>query len=644
MPKYAVHHLVYEAAAAELIREDGNFSFLRTEQAFGNLGAVGPDLFFFSPEYEVFDTVLDFYQAFRDVKSFFEDIEREIQQVEDAIERPFEETLPAAHALTELIERSVDETVRLANNTQSMALFRGILEGVNGLTDVADLRRATDRFFGMFVPAFHSNAALERDWFWFDCLHYRKTGEFARQLVNRARTDRTRAYAMGYLSHIATDLVGHAYVNQTVGGPFRMHVQRHVTAENWMDAWAYHQHYRGAVEDVGRAGSVNAGLVRNMRLGAVIDPATGQLNREISELLSGALAASYNDRSNGRRVYKDPLSVDEIEQTFQNFWSVLGLLEEQYVEPPREPFEGAAEILAQAVSDLLEPPPPAPNRGAPPVCSAEDIFSFGFTDASRDCYNRFFDNTADWLDWVGQLTVWLIDRARRLLDLILASLAFLPVAVVLALLYGVQLALFEAYQWSRRAFSELGLIYPEPWELNSSHAAMLTTPFQCAIGACLTDDTQYPRVETQGGDWLNCPQSGLELPRTAANATAPFNNETGAWLNPHSFMYDEEFSYEALEAYAGAQTIEETEALQQGNCGRIGNAKDLTRWMVRTAYNGNNATEEERSVLFTNWNLDSDRGYGSKSWMGNNDDNNDRTFVRQNPPDNRPVNITYTDN
>ena len=47
--------------------------------------------------------------------------------------------------------------------------------------------------------------------------------------------NRQRAYALGYLTHLATDVTGHAFVNAISGGPFRTHWQRHHLVENHID-------------------------------------------------------------------------------------------------------------------------------------------------------------------------------------------------------------------------------------------------------------------------------------------------------------------------------------------------------------------------------------------------------------------------
>jgi hypothetical protein len=47
----------------------------------------------------------------------------------------------------------------------------------------------------------------------------------------------------------------------------------------------------------------------------------------------------------------------------------------------------------------------------------------------------------------------------------------------------------------------------------------------------------------------------------------------------------------------------------------IGNATHFAAWMIKNA-NDPTITDENRSILYANWNLDSDRGYGYLSWSG----------------------------
>jgi hypothetical protein len=77
-------------------------------------------------------------------------------------------------------------------------------------------------------------------WYWADYLHYVRSGRFVRELIDRsAGNPNLRAYAFGYLTHYVTDVVGHPYVNQVVGAPWRLAWQRHHLVENFIDAYVW---------------------------------------------------------------------------------------------------------------------------------------------------------------------------------------------------------------------------------------------------------------------------------------------------------------------------------------------------------------------------------------------------------------------
>jgi hypothetical protein len=92
----------------------------------------------------------------------------------------------------------------------------------------------------------------EQSFVWSDMLHYRRTNEMARNLLAEAdrqfsqdndatKRDQFRAFALGWICHIGTDVVAHSFVNEQAGGPFRTHWQRHHLVENHIDAWNYRQ-------------------------------------------------------------------------------------------------------------------------------------------------------------------------------------------------------------------------------------------------------------------------------------------------------------------------------------------------------------------------------------------------------------------
>jgi hypothetical protein len=92
----------------------------------------------------------------------------------------------------------------------------------------------------------------EKAFLWSDMMHYRRTTAVPDRLISHARRmlqssdDLTRehgeqllAFGLGWVCHVGTDVIGHSFVNEQCGGPFRTHWQRHHLVENHIDAWNY---------------------------------------------------------------------------------------------------------------------------------------------------------------------------------------------------------------------------------------------------------------------------------------------------------------------------------------------------------------------------------------------------------------------
>jgi len=100
-----------------------------------------------------------------------------------------------------------------------------------------------------------------------------------------------------------------------------------------------------------------------------------------------------------------------------------------------------------------------------------------------------------------------------------------------------------------------------------------------------------------------------EQPCTAAAFHKPVIEAT-----PDLFISKATFKENALLEYARSNSPEQTRSIELRE-ESIGNATDFTAWMIQHA-NDPDITEEMRSALYTDWNLDSDRGYGYLSWGG----------------------------
>ena len=209
------------------------------------LGAIGPDIFFLMPDFKgstgnfiakLAEWVIDFYDI-----------------LDEKVLKPWEDIVgPIEEDQTEELSRLTGD---LSNEIGKLANY------ASGIITNAVLGFAT-RLYDWF-SIFGSGVAPGYDdklFFWSDMFHYRNTNEFARDLFDRAVNfqytenggqpfkyqpggpagyEQGVAFALGWMTHIGTDVTGHAYVNEKSGGPYRLHWQRHHLVENHMDAFVY---------------------------------------------------------------------------------------------------------------------------------------------------------------------------------------------------------------------------------------------------------------------------------------------------------------------------------------------------------------------------------------------------------------------
>lgn len=602
MPKYGIHHIVLKEAMSRLSNSGNSVAtnaadIIQTEMPSAIIGSIGPDLFFWGPDYTVVDALYKLYQNIEDVAGKYNNVIAPIRRIKDAVGEPVEdlvETLaPNTVQLITHCLNEIEQAAALLKSAVATGFFAGVLvlDGANLLTNAAGIGSLSHQFFQMFVPDLQYNKN-ESEWYWFDMLHYRRTGQFAHNLVNSDGTPREKAFAFGYLSHIATDITGHPFVNQIAGTAYRLNVHRHVTAENFQDSWKYSQYYNGE--------SINETLFSRLGLPQNLPP-------DVGDLLFNAFKGTYTGVDHPTKLPGDGFYTrDQIDITYNVFYKVLKLMESMGVERPEEPFSGVADILADALDNFAAPPtPPPPPSTSSSMCSWTDVLSFGLTDSSRECYDEFFDEVADYLSYMGELIEWSLETLGNLVNLLLTCLLALPITVLLAIIYGIQLLCYQIYRSARMVLSTNGFVMPEPDELDSSIARNLITLAQ----PCAENFKTFPSIGTPVRNNLVCPVPVAEQPTTAAACHSPV---TG--LTPDHFIREEPFSRRALQMYALSSSPEQTRSIEQRRI-TIGNATVFTAWMIAHA-NDPGITDENRSILYANWNLDSDRGYGYLTWKG----------------------------
>jgi hypothetical protein len=209
------------AELAEAIRNHPNFAAL---------GAIGPDLFFFLPDFRDKDGIV-LSSVLTKVLQFLE----ELNETFDPYITKWEKYIGP------IAEDTSEELSRLTGGlSESVGNITGELGSIL-ITALEDFVTKQHDWFGEFSLGLNQGFD-EQLYFWSDMLHYRGTGQFGRTLwrnANATEDPRLSAYALGYITHLATDVTGHAFVNSIAGGPFRQHWQRHHLVENHCDAFWY---------------------------------------------------------------------------------------------------------------------------------------------------------------------------------------------------------------------------------------------------------------------------------------------------------------------------------------------------------------------------------------------------------------------
>jgi hypothetical protein len=198
------------------------------------LGAIGPDMFYLLPDFHSPGGVLL----------------NVVEWIRDVYEALDDQFLGAWNKYVDPVGKGAED---LANGVSGQVLDE-LRQTYDGLAEalklaVVDLLAHQWDWFGLFTSGVPQGFA-DNAFFWSDMFHYRKTYEFAQRLWLNAETPQQKAFALGWMSHCATDVTGHSFVNAKCGGPYRDHWQRHHLIENHMDACAYDSQH-GGIEPYG---------------------------------------------------------------------------------------------------------------------------------------------------------------------------------------------------------------------------------------------------------------------------------------------------------------------------------------------------------------------------------------------------------
>ncbi len=244
---------------------------MRDWEKFTAVGAIGPDLFFFSqdwsndilgPRSDLIMLALSTYYYFdaaaeddwepilvilEEVDSTMAAIIRFLIKL-DKIWKDFvavwNRTIgPFVSAVGELADDLTGGILSEAKTALEELLVAIKLIGEQELTTFVDIWGNMNTVVAKGYP--------EENFLWSDMTHYRRTSATCQALVGQAEKLRDGtpdggekfqqflAFALGYIVHVGTDTIAHSFVNEQCGGPYRDHPARHHLIENHIDAWNY---------------------------------------------------------------------------------------------------------------------------------------------------------------------------------------------------------------------------------------------------------------------------------------------------------------------------------------------------------------------------------------------------------------------
>ena len=636
MPKFGIHYIVLSKVLERLSSADDPESqelarIIGNNQFAANLGCIGPDLLFWAPDYGIVEGLRDLVAAYERIMKVYDVLDEVVETIEETVEEGVDAVLDSLEAvpiigpaIAEIHEyhdaiEAIEAKFRNLGGTLKDEIAAALFVRVLGLDSAAGSdgnTLARSLFHGIFQSTLQAGRE-EMDWYWFEMLHYRNTGDFARALIRKAEDsgDETQmAYAYAYVTHYATDVVGHPFVNTISGSPYRMNVQRHVVIENFMDQWKWGDHFEGdsirhtlfaelGFEDVSDLPDNLANLIADA-LKEVYAPVVHPL-RYVNSRNTQALAEAV-----GVNPIRDGfLSANDVKTAYVFQRHMLEFLGGQRRRlKPEEPFPGADTYLSELMSSGSIDIPPAPS--APASGLPSDV-------------EELFEGLDAWLQAVEAYVNWAIDAATAVFDAAGDALSRALenptedlLKLIQALAYEAECLLYNAYRMVHQVLALAGLAYPEPDDavLGNPVAEALVTvrdvnykgfPILRTPGQPHLDARSYVSVMKHLDD-EDFTYGDVEEPATISSF-----HRAETMSTPDAFIDGVPLDAELLAAYAAARSPADTRQLQLDNSRHFGNAVDLTLFVL-----SRRGDDRQRQTAFCNWNLDGDRGYGYKTWDG----------------------------
>lgn len=610
MPGPAIHHLIVDRLKSNISQNQGLGSSLSTAEytALQSLlsspsnypylffGCQGPDFLFFNTK-DIDPTLGKLVEFYFDVYDFIENFKRTLLQ---AVPQP---VLDALEAFDEAVDEVIEDSALLSELQQTFDNLNQLLEGFTStLMEMVKKFISDFNLFDIINHPYRDGVPADGKWWWFDVLHYRKTGKYVKALLDLSSPSTPEhLYAIGYLTHFAADTVGHPYVNIISGGPYRSFAQRHKTGENFQDVFNY--------------GNVTGTDFNRSKLHAFYnfnftgttsdtepDPFTN-LPASLSKLIADAINRTYQEDMDPEAEYGSRITPTDVNNAYRIYYRWFKNATDTGTLPAPVPYSLTAELreVWEKTMDNLE--------------------------EAGDFLENAVDKAGDWGVWgifliLAALVIAAVIAAAALADGIVGAIATLGTSTIRYAACLIYELLYNAFQNFRLGVAANGLAFPMQEHLGEPRLTQFANPAfpdpsgaiamnnfgklpqlrwqvpfsSDPIGAIFNQERHliYPITNGEKNSVLEAPRDYFDKFSTYfAYGSVPFNADIVDHLmtlapNDNTMNNDN--------GTALANIIKEM---------RLGNALNLSeiiydRWKT--------------SKPFPDFNLDGDRGYAYLSW------------------------------
>ncbi|PSL04417.1 hypothetical protein [Cecembia rubra] len=636
MPGPALHHIIAETLRKKILNGQGlgnsaDYSDLQNllsdpkNLPYYFLGCQGPDFLFFNtkdwPVPLVGEGVEIYYKVYDAIEEFK-------KTLSDLVPQPIHEILDALGALEDQV---VQHSSTLTEIEQLFSDMKAVLEGL-----LANLTEMISNFitkFDLYEQLGHPyrDGETKGEWWWFDALHYRKSGRFLKTLLDEGSNHPQHfLYSLGYLTHFTGDTVGHAYVNINSGGPYRNHSQRHKTCENYQDVFNTHilNNTDWNSSKIHAYYNFNfSGKISPIGANSEIPDPSSKMPDHLAKFIADCINKLYGTGDSDDDEYGKKINPSDVDNAYRIYYKWLKSATDTGTLPAPVPYSLTAELLEvweTAINNLGE---------------IGDFISNAINSAGN------FNILGMFLA-LAAIIIAAVATALALIDAILGALSTLTVAGIRYLASLVYEHLYNAFQNFRLGVSLNGLAFPMMEHLNEPRFQQFkNTAFNDPLGRNasflknhfpakkfkLPTTTFWQEFFHREKHLIYPPKDG-ELKLTLAG---PILNSASDYYNSEALFYvtgDIPLHQKFIDALADLGPGDDDTSFQKiylelrrtdrKNPPALGNAIDLTleifdRW--------------RKQKKFPDFNLDADRGYAYPCWVQMGDPREAPSVLKHNP-------------